>query len=114
MTRFNDQYAAAAGEDERPTSDLHFNTSSPLVALLQSSSIPVSFEENTLPPELRPEQTRLALLGTSLFVSLPGSQHPIGWLALGPRRSGEPYGTQDLGFLEKISLLAAVAVERAR
>ena len=110
----NDQYAAAAGEDGRPTSDLHFNTSSPLVTLLQSSSIPVSFEENTLPPELKPEQTRLVLLGTSLFVPLPGSQHPVGWLALGPRRSGESYGTQDLGFLEKISLLAAVAVERAQ
>ena len=110
----NDQYASAAGEDGRPTSDFHFTPASPLVTLLQKSNIPISFEEDTLPPELKAEQTRLTLLGTSLFVPLPGSQHPTGWLALGPRRSGESYGTRDLGFLEKISLLAAVAIERAQ
>ena len=111
----NDQYAAASGwRMGAPPVTSTSMPSSPLVTLLQSSSIPVSFEENTLPPELKPEQTRLVLLGTSLFVPLPGSQRPIGWLALGPRRSGETYGTQDLGFLEKISLLAAVAVERAQ
>ena len=87
----NDQYAAAAGEDGRPTSDIHFNLASPLVKLLQRSSMPVSLDEGALPPELKPEQTRLALLNTLLFVPLPGSEHPIGWLALGPRRSGEMY-----------------------
>ena len=110
----NGQYAAADGEDERPTSDIHFTTDSPLVKLLQRSSIPISIEEDAFPPELKPEQTRLALLNTSLFVPLPGSEQPVGWLALGPRRSGEIYSAQDLGFLEQISIAAAVAVERAQ
>jgi signal transduction histidine kinase/putative methionine-R-sulfoxide reductase with GAF domain len=110
----NDLYTAAAGEDGRPSSDIHFTTASPLIKLLQRSSMPVSLEENALPPELQPEQTRLALLNTLLFVPMPGSEHPIGWLALGPRRSGEMYSSRDLGFLEQISIAAAVAVERAQ
>ena len=104
----NDQYAASAGEDGRPTSDIHFDTASPLIKYLQHSSMPVSLDETALPPELKPEQTRLALLNTLLFVPLPGSEQPIGWLALGPRQSGEIYRSQDLGFLEKISIAAAV------
>jgi signal transduction histidine kinase len=110
----NDQYAATAGEDGHSTSDIHFSTASPLVSLLQSSSMPVSLDEGPLPAELKPEQTRLALLNTRLFVALPGSEHPIGWLALGPRRSGERYSSRDLGFLEQTSNAAAEAVERAQ
>ena len=110
----NDQYAAAAGEDGRPTSDLHFNTASPLIKLLQKSGLPISFDEETLHSELKPEQTRLALLNAQLFVPLPGSEHPVGWMALGPRRSGETFSAQDLGFLEQIGIAAAVAVERAQ
>ncbi len=53
----NDQYAAAAGEDGRPTSDIHFTTASPLVKLLEGTSMPVSLEENALPAELKPEET---------------------------------------------------------
>ena len=110
----NDQYSAAAGEDERPTSDIHFSTASPLIKLLQRSSLPVSFEDGSTPAALKPEQTRLALLNAQLFVPLPGSERPVGWLALGQRRSGEVYSSLDLGFLEHISIAAAVAVERAQ
>ena len=127
----NDQYAAAGDESGRPSSDIHFTTASPLVRLLSRSSMPASFEENALPAELKPDQTRLTLLDTQLFVPLPaptqhrtqdgvpqvqvpGSDRPIGWLALGPRHSGEMYSSQDLTFLERISALAAVAVERAQ
>ncbi len=110
----NDQYAAAAGEDEHPTSDILFNAASPLIKLLQRSSMPVSFDEGAMRTELIPEQTRLALLNVLLFVPLPGSERPIGFLALGPRRSGDVYSTRDLGFLEQISIAAAVAIERAQ
>ena len=41
--------------------------------------------------ELQPEQARLSLLGAVVFVPMPGANQLIGWLALGPRRSGEPY-----------------------
>jgi len=76
--------------------------------------MPIFFDEDTLPPELRPEQARLALLGALLYVPLPGSGRPIGWLALGERRSGEAYATQDLGFLNQIGNAAAIAIERAQ
>jgi signal transduction histidine kinase/putative methionine-R-sulfoxide reductase with GAF domain len=109
-----DQYTAAAGEDGRPTSDIRFTTASPLVKMLERSNLAVFVDETSLPPELKPEQTRLALLGAPLFVPLPGSEHPIGWLALGLRRSGENYAAQDLGFLDQISSAATVAIERAQ
>ncbi len=104
----------SAGEDGRATSDLHFNPSSPLVTRLQESSLPVTFTEEALPPELQPEGHRLALLGAQLFAALPGKEHPTGWMALGARRSGEVYSPQDLGFLEQIGVVAAVALERAQ
>ena len=110
----NDQYTAAAGEDERPTSDIRFTTASPLVKLLKKSNLAVFADETNLPPELKPERTRLALLGAPLLVPLPGSEHPVGWLALGLRRSGENYAAQDLGFLDQISSAATVAIERAQ
>ena len=110
-----DRYLAAAGEDGRPTSDLTFAMTSPLVQALGHTEIPVFFGEAELPPELRPEQTRLALLGALLYVSLPGpAGRPIGWLALGPRSSGEDYGTQDLDFLHQVSNAAAIAIQRAQ
>ncbi|HVM70623.1 MAG TPA: GAF domain-containing protein [Anaerolineales bacterium] len=110
----NDQFTAAPGEDGHPTSDIRFTLTSPLVSQLQKSSMPVALDLSALPAELKPEQTRLALLNTLLFVPMPGSEHPIGWLALGPRRSGEIYRSRDLGFLEQIGDAAAVAVERAQ
>jgi signal transduction histidine kinase/putative methionine-R-sulfoxide reductase with GAF domain len=110
----NDQYGTAAGEDGRPTSDIRFNTTSPLVKALGSTDMPIFVDEDTLPAELQPEKPRLDLLGTQLYVPLPGSGRPIGWLALGPRRSGEAYIPQDLGFLNQIGNAAAVAIERAQ
>jgi signal transduction histidine kinase/putative methionine-R-sulfoxide reductase with GAF domain len=110
----SDQYVAAADEDGRPTSDIRFTAASALVKALGSAEMPIFFDEDTLPPELSPEQARLTLLGVRLYVPLPGSGRLIGWLALGERRSGEAYATQDLGFLNQISNAAAIAIERAQ
>jgi signal transduction histidine kinase len=110
----NDQYLATPAEDGRATSDLIFNSSSPLVKLLQNSSVPVFHDPTALPPDLQPEQARLNLLGALLFVPLPGSERTIGWMALGQRRSGENYTTRDMGFLEQIGTAAAVGIERAQ
>jgi signal transduction histidine kinase len=111
----SDQYLAAAGEDGRATSDLRFATTSALTQALGRSEIPLFFDESALPVELNAEKTRLALLDAVLFVPLPGSSgHPVGWLALGPRRSGEQYGAGDVDFLSQISSAAAIAIERAQ
>jgi signal transduction histidine kinase len=110
----NDQYVAAPGEDGRPTSDLRFATASPLLQLLGRTRLPILYDPTTLSRELQSEQTRLNMLEAMLFVPLPGTGRPIGWLALGARRSGEAYTRQDLNFLEMISDQASVAIERAQ
>ena len=68
----------------------------------------------SFPPELKAEKTRLDLLDTPLLVPLPGSAHPVGWLALGLRRSGENYTASDLSFLDQISSAATMAIGRAQ
>ena len=45
---------------------------------------------------------------------LPGRQRLSGWLALGPRPSGEPYTSMQLGFAEALCDQAALAIERAQ
>ena len=67
-----------------------------------------------LPAALQPDESRIALLGARLFVALPGKERENGWLALGPRLSGQPYTPRDLRFLENICDQASVAIERVQ
>ena len=111
----SDYYVAAPDEQGAPTTDLRFPATSPLVQALSQRHDPLYLGEGeALPQAFQPEQARLGLLGSQLFVPLPGRQKLIGWLALGPRRSGEPYTSQSLGFLESLADQAALAVERAQ
>ena len=110
----NDQYAAAAGEDGRPTSDIRFAVNNPLVQRLNKERLPIYTDGINLPADLLSERSRLALLGAHLFIALPGREHPIGWLALGPRHSGQPYTTQDLNFLNNLGDQVAVAIGRVQ
>jgi hypothetical protein len=66
------------------------------------------------PMRLQSEQSRLALLGARLFIALPGKERPNGWLALGPRLTGQAYTPRDLRFLENICDQASVAIERVQ
>ncbi len=110
----NDQYVAAPDENDRPTTDIRFAASSPLVHLLDSERIPLYVDPTNLPVSLVSEKPRLALLGATLFVPLAGKDRPVGWLALGPRRSGQVYSGQELNFLDNLSDQAALAIERAQ
>ena len=109
-----EQYAASAGEDGRPTSDIHFTANNALPQVLGRARLPIVYDPGSIPAELKPDQARLDILGTMLFVPLPGSERPMGWLALGARRSGETYQGADLTFLDQVSTAAAVAIERAQ
>jgi sigma-B regulation protein RsbU (phosphoserine phosphatase) len=98
-----------------PTSDLRFHPNSALVQTLAQQRSSIFLGENkSIQPALEPERARIALLGSQLFVPLPGRQKLAGWLALGARRSGEPYSTRDLEFLESLCDQAALAIERAQ
>ncbi|MEZ0396033.1 MAG: GAF domain-containing protein [Anaerolineales bacterium] len=110
----NEQYIAAPDENGQPTSDIRFSRDSALVQTLTRDRLPIFIDAETLPAALQPDRARLALLGAQLFVPLPGGEHLTGWLALGPRRSGELYRSQDVKFLDLLSAQASIAIERAQ
>lgn len=111
----SDHYLAIPDETGQLTTDLRFPSNSVLVQVLsrRRSSIYLG-NSDSLPTLLQNERSRLALLAVQLFIPLPGQKQLVGWLALGPRRSGEPYTNLDLGYLESVSDQAALAVERAQ
>jgi signal transduction histidine kinase/putative methionine-R-sulfoxide reductase with GAF domain len=110
----NDQYAASLGADNRPTSDIRFASASPLAQYFQQERLPLYLDGANLPPALKDEESRLALLGARLFIRLPGKERPLGWVALGARLSGQPYIPQDLAFIENMCEQAALSIERAQ
>lgn len=110
----NDQYAAYPDETGQSTSDIRFSLSSPLVTGLRNEKLPLFLEQSHLPMAIEAERGRLALLGAELFVPLPGRDRLIGWVAMGERRSGEPYASHDVAFLEALGSQSAVALERAQ
>jgi signal transduction histidine kinase len=108
-------YVAASGEDGKPTSDIRFPANSALVQMLSRQREALFLTDmSEIPEVLQAEQARLRLLSVTLFVSLPGRAQLIGWLALGNRKSGEPFTNRDLRLLESLSDQAALAVERAQ
>lgn len=108
----SDQYLAAPGADQRPTSDLRYATSNPLVSLLSESHSVRSISGLQDLPTL--EKSRLQLLGAAILVPLPGQNRPSGWLVLGPRRSTESYTSREKKFLEGLADQASLAIERSR
>jgi GAF domain-containing protein len=103
---------ATADETGRISSDLRFPADAPGENALQQRSI--IWGRDVPPAMLQAERGRLVLLDTPLFVPLPGKERLIGWMALGPRWSGEPYSEQALAFLESLGDQAALALERAQ
>ncbi|HEY5903085.1 MAG TPA: GAF domain-containing protein, partial [Anaerolineales bacterium] len=110
----NDQFAALPGEDGRPTSDLHFSSGSPLAQYFSAERLPLYLDDATMPLTMMAERPRLTLLGARLLLVLPGKEAPVGFMVLGPRRSGQPYTPRDLTFLENLADQASVAIERVR
>lgn len=113
-----DHYVASGGSnshDAEKTSEIRFSVNSPLTLSLSNRRSALFLgDTNTLPVALLSEQARLALLGAQLYIPLPGRNRLAGWLALGPCRSGEPYTSHDLEYLEALCDQAALAVERSQ
>lgn len=110
----NEQYAALPDESGRPTSDVRFPAKSAIAQYFLRERLPLYLDEASLPKSLGAEQPRLALLGARLFVALAGRDQPVGWLALGPRLSGQPYLPRDLTFLENLADQASGAIQRVQ
>ncbi|HOG78843.1 MAG TPA: GAF domain-containing protein [Anaerolineaceae bacterium] len=111
----NEQYAAGPDLQGQPTTDLRFSPVSRLVQALSDQHTPLYLGGAIdFPAALQPEQARIHLLNAILFIPLPGRQRLAGWLALGPRHSGDPYTARELNFLEALSDQSALAIERAQ
>ncbi|NWG34528.1 MAG: GAF domain-containing protein [Chloroflexi bacterium] len=110
----NDQYLALPDEDGRPTSDIRFASTSPLVQYFQSENIPLYLD--TVNPASLPkgDEARLSLLGARLFIGLRGEDKPVGWLAMGSPLSGAAYTPKDLDYLENIADQASIAISRVQ
>jgi signal transduction histidine kinase len=108
-------YVAAPNVDGSPSSEIHFSRSGALVELLikQAKTVNISYS-NKLPADLLVDQARIAVLQADLFVPILGQAGMVGWLAIGPKRSGEPYSTDDIYFLESICDQASIALERSQ
>jgi hypothetical protein len=72
----NDQYAAIYGDDGRPTSDIRFASTSPLVQYFQQENIPLYLDTLNPPAILKGDEARLSLLGARLYIALKGRKNP--------------------------------------
>jgi signal transduction histidine kinase len=113
-----DEYAAYTGQtspgDLRRRTDVRFLADGPLATVLRKERTALYLTpERPLPENLVRDRTRLAMLGTSLYVPLPGKSGLSGWLSLGAKLSGEPFTRDDLRFVEALADQSALAIERA-
>jgi len=70
--------------------------------------------ERGLPDELTDEWMQMGALGAVIYVPLRAQERLIGWLAVGPKRSAQPYRSDDLAFLGALADQSALAIENAR
>jgi signal transduction histidine kinase len=110
----NGEYAAFPGSDGRHTTDIRFALDGPLASMLATERLTVMLSpDEPLPARLMRERARLALLGSALFVPLASKSGLSGWMAVGPKLSGDPFGSNDIRFLDALADQAALAIERA-
>jgi PAS domain S-box-containing protein len=101
----------ATGEDSAPP----YEVNSPLIRLLASSRTPLWLPpDGPLPPELQDSANSHRRLHGFAFVPLRYEDRLIGFLSLGPRRSGDPYTSDDLDFLAALAAQSTLALENAR
>jgi signal transduction histidine kinase len=116
LDTLKDFFLPTPDEDLRPTTDIRFPINAALPQILTRERNFVFIRDNEdFPGALETDRVRLSLLGAQVFVSLPGREQSIlGFLALSPRKTGEPYNTRDLNLLKSFSDQAALALERAQ
>ena len=78
--------------------------------MLQRRESVYLYLDRPLPPELVGESEELEVLRPALFIPVPSH----GWVALGPKRGGAPFSSDDLATLETLGSQVAVALEKAR
>ena len=110
----SNQYIAMGNEYGEPSSDIRFTDQNPLTTYIAKNDTPFYLGLDGIPDELASEEARLALLNAPLFTPLKSLNKLMGWISIGRRRSGDPYTTKELRYLENLSNQAGIAVERAQ
>ncbi len=105
---------AAYGKPKSET-DVHFETTSPLLGLLEKNEQIYLESGRPWQPELLVEKSRLSILKTVILTRLRGRKELIGFVAIGPSRAERGrYGFEELRFIQSLTGQLAVAVERAQ
>ncbi len=100
----------ATHEDSAPP----YPAEDPLVDLIKTSEHPIWIAPGLpLPSKLTPASAYERLNGY-VFIPLRYENRLIGFIALGPRRSGDLYSSDDLEFLEAVAGQSTLALENAR
>jgi PAS domain S-box-containing protein len=86
----------------------------PLVIAIHAAGKALWFLSGIVVPEALRRSETYRELGCSAFVPLNYEGSLIGFLALGQRRSGDPYSSDDLDFLGTVAGQSALALENAR
>src|SRR5574341_809179 len=101
----------ATREDSAPVYEIE----DPLVRLLASARTPIWLPPNgPLPASLQDSASSYERLMGFTFVPLHYEGKLIGFMALGPRRSGDLYTSDDLDFLAAVAAQSTLALENAR
>ncbi len=97
---------------------LELPVDSPLARRLEENPVPLTQYEIDLHPQFRkitqPVRDWLARHHLDVYVPIYTKDEWIGMLALGPRRSGDPYQETDLNLLRTLADQTAVALSNAR
>jgi PAS domain S-box-containing protein len=97
------------------TTEIIIPAEAPLVSLLNQEAKAVWFPPGReLPSEIRGQAEILKKMACRLFVPLLYEGKMIGFFALGERRSGEPYTSDDLDFLDAVASQSSLALENVR
>jgi GAF domain-containing protein len=107
-------YTGAPGETP-PTSEMHFGRNSDLARFLsQSHSCIYVSPGEPLPEGVGADKAKVEVLESLVFVPMMGKDRLEGWLALGERETGQPYGIEELNFMEEMAAQAGLGLTRAQ
>jgi len=97
---------------------LQLPVDNPLARRLEQNPVPLTQYEIDLHPEFRditePVRAWLARHNLDVYIPIYTKDEWIGMLALGPKRSGDPYQDDDLNLLRTLADQTAVALSNAR
>ncbi len=112
---YDDQEGIYRPQNPGTTREISLAAEHPLVEVLTQGAGGIWFPPGrSLPEALTNESATLEKMGCRVFIPLHYEGKMIGFLALGSRRSGEPYTSDDLDFLEAVAGQSSLALENVR